>query len=210
MTIPRIPRARPEITARSREHASHDELASSLSQFQRASGCGRPPLDDYPFGPVAVVSALKHESLCAYRKRTRPSSAASQRTDHQPDCITQPLGARSGTGILRSLVPVLRCERWEPSWEPFAVDFYGRLWTPADRIPLWSGRHGPPRTPMDGVRPSTDQKVGDSSSSGRATKAVAVYRFPSPGRGSAIERDSPGATRLQPDAAIPNRTRVRR
>ncbi len=32
----------------------------------------------------------------------------------------------------------------------------------------------PLRTPMDGLRPSTDQKVGDSSSSGRARDALAV------------------------------------
>ena len=74
------------------------------------------------------------------------------------------------TGILRSLVPILLYERWEPSWEPFAVDFYGRLWTAADIEAFGSGRYGRLWTPMDGLRPSTDQKVGDSSSSGRASK----------------------------------------
>ena len=54
------------------------------------------------------------------------------------------------------------------------MDFYGRLWTAADSEPFCSGRYGPLRTAMDGVRPSTDQKVGDSSSSGRADKTPAV------------------------------------
>ncbi len=66
------------------------------------------------------------------------------------------------------------CERWEPSWEPFAVDCCGRLWMAMDSEPSCSGRYGLLRTPMDGVRPSTDQKVGDSSSSGRADRTVAV------------------------------------
>ena len=52
------------------------------------------------------------------------------------------------------------------------MDDCGRLWTPADSKPVRSGRYGRLRTVMDGVRPSTDQKVGDSSSSGRATKAL--------------------------------------
>ena len=41
-----------------------------------------------------------------------------------------------------------------------------------DREPFVSGRYGRLRTPMDGVRPSTDQKIGDSISSGRATRAL--------------------------------------
>jgi hypothetical protein len=73
-----------------------------------------------------------------------------------------------------SLVPALLNERWEPSWEPFAVDCCGRLWTTADSEPVGSGRYGPLRTPMDYLRPSTDRKVGDSSSSGRAAEAPAV------------------------------------
>ncbi len=52
------------------------------------------------------------------------------------------------------------------------ADGYGRPWTAVDSEPFGSGRHGPQRTAMDGLRPSTDQKVGDSSSSGRATKAL--------------------------------------
>ncbi len=64
------------------------------------------------------------------------------------------------------------CERWEPSWEPFAVDCCGRLWTAMDSKAVGSGRYGRLRTAMDGLRPSTDQKVGDSSSSGRARDAL--------------------------------------
>ena len=67
--------------------------------------------------------------------------------------------------------PVLR-GLWEPSWEPFAVDCCGWLWTAADSEPVGSGRYGRLRTSVDGVRPSTDQKVGDSSSSGRASRAL--------------------------------------
>ena len=36
-------------------------------------------------------------------------------------------------------LPVLPCERWEPSWEPFAVDFHGRLWTAMDGYGLRTG-----------------------------------------------------------------------
>jgi hypothetical protein len=46
---------------------------------------------------------------------------------------------------------------WEPSWEPTAVDGSGRLWTPVDTA--WR---------------STDQKVGGSSPSGRATETLAA------------------------------------
>ncbi len=77
--------------------------------------------------------------------------------------------APSRTCILHSPIRVLHCERWEPSREAFAVDCCGRLWTAADSEPVGCGRYGPPRTATDGLRPSTDQKVGDSSSSGRAT-----------------------------------------
>ena len=52
------------------------------------------------------------------------------------------------------------------------MDGCGRLWTAMDSEPFVSGRYGPQRTAMDGLRPSTDQKVGDSSSSGRASKAL--------------------------------------
>ncbi len=98
-------------------------------------------------------------------------AALPHRTPLEEAVIAQPQPHR--TGILRSLLPVLLYERWEPSWEPFAVDFYGRLWTPADYDPFVSGRYGPQRTAMDDLRPSTDQKVGDSSSSGRAAEALA-------------------------------------
>ena len=52
------------------------------------------------------------------------------------------------------------------------MDYCGRLWTAMDSEPFGSGRYGPLRTSMDDLRPSTDQKVGDSSSSGRASKAL--------------------------------------
>ena len=52
------------------------------------------------------------------------------------------------------------------------MDCYGRLRTAMDTEPFGAGRYGPLRTPMDDLRPSTDQKVGDSSSSGRASKAL--------------------------------------
>ena len=44
-----------------------------------------------------------------------------------------------------------------------------------DSEPFGSGRYGRLRTAMDGVRPSTDQKVGDSSSSGRAENSLVVH-----------------------------------
>ena len=47
----------------------------------------------------------------------------------------------------------------------------GRLRTAMDSEPVGFGRYGRLRTSMDDLRPSTDQKVGDSSSSGRASKA---------------------------------------
>jgi len=43
--------------------------------------------------------------------------------------------------------------RWEPIWEPTALDFCGRLWTPVDTA--WR---------------STNQEVGGSSPSGRAAE----------------------------------------
>ena len=48
------------------------------------------------------------------------------------------------------------------------MDCCGRLQTAMDSEPFVSGRYGRLRTGTDGLRPSTDQKVGDSSSSGRA------------------------------------------
>ena len=85
------------------------------------------------------------------------------------------LSHRSGLPMLSpSRTVCASCERWEPSWEPFAVDRCGRLWTSADCDPFDSGRYGRLRTAMDGLRPSTDQEVEDSSSSGRARDALVV------------------------------------
>ena len=60
--------------------------------------------------------------------------------------------------------------RWEPSWEPFAVDLRGRLWTPMDTKPSHDWLCGRLWTPVDAAWRSTDQEVGGSSPSGRAPK----------------------------------------
>ncbi len=59
---------------------------------------------------------------------------------------------------------------WEPSWEPFAVDSPGRPWRLVESKPLRSGPHGLWWTATDTAWGSTDQKVGGSSPSGRATQ----------------------------------------
>jgi hypothetical protein len=97
----------------------------------------------------------------------------------------------AGTGILRSLYWSILASVGSQVWEPFAVDFYGRLWTSADRIPLWSGRYGRLRTSMDDLRPSTDQKVGDSSSSGRAADQGFCTDVKCPNRTIVKCRDAP-------------------
>jgi hypothetical protein len=38
---------------------------------------------------------------------------------------------------------------WEPSWEPFAVDWYGRLWTAMDMEAIRFGRCGRLWTAVD-------------------------------------------------------------
>ncbi len=63
---------------------------------------------------------------------------------------------------------------WEPSWEPFAVDGCGRLWTPVESKASRSGLCGRLWTPVDTAWRSTDQKVGGSSPSGRALIALAL------------------------------------
>ena len=55
---------------------------------------------------------------------------------------------------------------WEPSWEPFAVDLCGRLWTPEESKASRSGLNGRLWTPVDTACRSTDQEVGGSSPSG--------------------------------------------
>jgi hypothetical protein len=62
--------------------------------------------------------------------------------------------------------------RWEPSWEPFSVDWCGRLWTPVESRAFVSGLCGLLWTAVDAACRSTDQKVGDSSSPGRANESV--------------------------------------
>ena len=57
------------------------------------------------------------------------------------------------------------------------MDCYGLLRTAMDSEPFGSGRYGRLRTAMDDLRPSTDQEVGDSSSSGRASKALCGKGF---------------------------------
>ena len=108
------------------------------------------------------------------RARSALSKAHSNRQYRAPRSrAMRSLSHRSGLPMLSpSRTVCASCERWEPSWEPFAVDRCGRLWTSADCDPFDSGRYGRLRTAMGGLRPSTDQKVGDSSSSGRATKAL--------------------------------------
>jgi hypothetical protein len=71
---------------------------------------------------------------------------------------------RSGCEDLVSVSP------WEPSWEPSVVDAREPLWTPTDSEPFRSGVCGLPWTPVDTAWRSTDQKVGGSSPSGRATR----------------------------------------
>lgn len=64
---------------------------------------------------------------------------------------------------------------WEPIWEPFAVDWCGRVWTPADSEPFDSGRYGRLRTLTDAACTSTDQKVVGSSPAGRATNCKGFW-----------------------------------
>ena len=54
------------------------------------------------------------------------------------------------------------------------MDGGGRVWTPAESKPCRSGPCGLVWTPVDGAWRSTDQKVGDSSSSGRAAETLAL------------------------------------
>ena len=70
----------------------------------------------------------------------------------------------------------LALQPWEPSWEPFAGDSCGRLWTPME----WKACHSGPCerlwTPMDTAWRSTDQKVGGSNPSGRAERRPLLCR----------------------------------
>ena len=68
-------------------------------------------------------------------------------------------------------VRVFRDLLWEPIWEPIALDGCGRLWTPVDWEALCPGLCGRLWTCVDTACRSTDQEVGDSSSSGRASEA---------------------------------------
>ena len=52
------------------------------------------------------------------------------------------------------------------------MDRCGRVWTPVESELLRSGLCGRLWTSVDGACRSTDQKVGDSSSSGRATGGI--------------------------------------
>jgi len=67
-----------------------------------------------------------------------------------------------------------QCLRWEPSWEPFAVDLCGRLWTPVESKALRFGLCGRLWTSVDGACRSTDQEVGGSSPFGRAPRPLAL------------------------------------
>ena len=106
----------------------------------------RPNTPETPLKPLGPAIGAPSQTSRDIRRPLQKSASLGQDADHRP--------------------------RWEPSWEPFAVDRCGRLWTARDSEPVGSGRYGRLRTPMDGLRQSTDQKVGDSSSSGGATKAL--------------------------------------
>ena len=62
--------------------------------------------------------------------------------------------------------------RWELSWEPSSVDWWGRLWTPVEPKAFGSGMCGRLCTHVDTAWRSTDQKDGDSSSPGRAVVLI--------------------------------------
>jgi hypothetical protein len=64
--------------------------------------------------------------------------------------------------------PIVR----EPSWEPSSVDSSGQPRTQADSKAVRSGRSGQPWTAVDTAWRSTDQEVGGSSPSGRASKGL--------------------------------------
>jgi len=67
--------------------------------------------------------------------------------------------------------------RWEPSWEPFAVDGCGQVWTPVELKAFPFGLCERLWTPTDTPWRSTDQKVGGSSPSGRAAETPAMAGF---------------------------------
>ncbi len=60
------------------------------------------------------------------------------------------------------------------NWEPFAADLCGRLWTPMELEALRFGLLGRLWTAVDAAWRSTDQKVGGSSPSGRATQTPVI------------------------------------
>ena len=63
---------------------------------------------------------------------------------------------------------------WEPSWEPFSLDWCGRRWTPVEPEASSSSLYGHPWTSVDTAWRSTDQEVGCSSRPGRAIDSLAV------------------------------------
>ncbi len=113
-----------------------------------------------------------------------PSSVSTERAVR-----TEPEGGskRSVTGILRPQQDVqchvwaarkpasLLCNagqhpRWEPSWEPSALDCCGRVWTRMDIEGFRSRLCGRLWTARDTAWRSTDQKVVGSSPAGRAER----------------------------------------
>ena len=66
--------------------------------------------------------------------------------------------------------PSISALSWEPSWEPFSLDWCGRRWTPVEPEASSSSLYGHPWTSVDTAWRSTDQEVGCSSRPGRATE----------------------------------------
>jgi hypothetical protein len=131
----------------SRSHPSRDDLRSVLYAPRRANiGAS-----SEPYG--ALMAGKRHD--IGYGN-----------VQTSPDGNTE---RGRGPGTSRGWYDTFPQRFWESSWEPFAVDGCGRVWTRVDMEAIRSGLCGRLWTPTDTAWRSTDQKVGRSNPPEHAT-----------------------------------------
>jgi len=112
------------------------------------------------------------------RRRSDATPEANRCTTHFPNevsstvppCVHAGMSTGAMIGVSMPSRVRVRTSMWEPSWEPFSVDYYGRSWTPVDSRARRLGSRGQSWTPVDTAWRSTDQEVGCSSRPGRAAE----------------------------------------
>ena len=137
------------------------------SRLRVSSGRGAPP----------SLRSLLYRSSGGHHKRSwiddrRPRRALTTTTVCRLEAWTLRTACERGSSPVAMSVQ-LEERTWEPSWEPFSMDPGGQPRTRVEPGTPLTRRNGLSWTILDAPWRSTDQKVGGSSPSGRATETPA-------------------------------------